>query len=134
MYSQMPAFSLFPCVIYYLSMNPIVRHTEQRMCKEIHMSRRQAHLVTLIGCMISLVSFCFLPYLVVPFSSFSFTGLQLLMLGDPSPLSNDEWNVGYPLGLQLLLVILLLLGAIREVFLTRRTKRAGHGYAKGIMI
>ena len=106
------------------------------------MSRRQAHLVTLIGCMISLVSFCFLPYLVVPFSSFSFTGLQLVILEDRIPLPNYVVIVGYPLELQnipfiwaqLLLVILMLLGAIRDVFLTRRTERAGHGYAKGIII
>jgi hypothetical protein len=79
---------------------------------------------------------------VVPSSSFSFTGLQLVILGDPIPLPNYEMIVGYPLVLrniafiwaQLLLVILLLLGAIRDVFLTRRTERAGHGYAKGIMI
>jgi len=64
------------------------------------MSRRQAHLVTLIGCMISLVSFCFLPYLVVPFSSFSFTGLQLVILEDRIPLPNYVVIVGYPLELQ----------------------------------
>jgi hypothetical protein len=50
------------------------------------MFRILGRLVTIVGCMISLVSFCFLPYLVVPYTSFTFTGLQLVNLGSQIPL------------------------------------------------
>src|SRR5579884_2006449 len=61
------------------------------------MLRIQGYLVTIFGCMISLVSFCFLPYLVVPHTSFTFTGLQLLFLGPRIPLPHYfSLQITYP--------------------------------------
>ena len=50
------------------------------------MARMLGRLVTLCGCLLFMASFCFLPYLVVPYTSFSFTGFQLLFLGPQIPL------------------------------------------------
>jgi len=50
------------------------------------MARMVGRLVTLGGCLLFMASFCLLPYLVVPSTSFSFTGFQLLFLGPQIPL------------------------------------------------
>jgi hypothetical protein len=52
------------------------------------MARILGRLVTLCGCLLFIASFCFLPYLVVPYTSFTFTGFQLLFLGPHIPLSH----------------------------------------------
>jgi hypothetical protein len=105
------------------------------------MSRVQGDLVTLVGCVVSLVSFCVLPSLVVPFSPFTFTGVQLVTSGDQILLPHSSVVQHIPAMLQNVpfiwvppfLVPLLGLAALRDVWLTRREELADQGRGRGII-
>lgn len=96
------------------------------------------------GCLIALVSFCLLPYLMVPGSSLAFTGWELVTLGryiylppDPnvsgSPTGWTLLNIPF-IGVSLLLVVLLLLAAVGDLVLTWTTEPARRRITRGVRI
>ena len=92
------------------------------------MSRFQGYLVTVIGCVISLLSFFLLPYLVISFPNsgpYAFTGFQLTDFGSQSQVlaDSDLSNRMQLLWVQPLLVVLVLLIALIQLLLSFNKKR-----------
>lgn len=116
------------------------------------MSHIRGHLVTIGGCVISLASFCLLPYLVRTEPSVAFTGWQLVTLGSSIFLPPDPKVYNLPpapppglelvnipfIGVQLLLVVLLLFVAVgdllRTLLLTFVDEPVRKGITRGILI
>lgn len=96
------------------------------------MSRLWSNLTTMVGCVIALVSFCFLPYLEVPSTPFAFTGWQLVNSGSEISLPGYFVYSGVQAVLRnvpllwapLLLVLLLLLAAGGNSVLPQRDELA----------
>ena len=110
------------------------------------MSRMRGHLVTIVGCLISLVSFCLLPYVAVgdgPAAA-AVTGLQLVTSGSLIPLptppgSNPPqfWLQNLPfifIWVPLVLVVLLLLAAVGDLLLTRQGESVRKGITRGFLV
>lgn len=110
------------------------------------MSRMYGHLVTLIGCIVSCLAFCFLPYLVVSGTSFQFTGLQLVNSGSQIPLphyytiqSASTGNIQGVLqndqSVDLLLVMIIVMGllAIGGLWWSGMRRSPAKGLALGII-
>lgn len=106
------------------------------------MSRFQGYLVTVIGCAVSLLSFFFLPYLVISFAgggTYAFTGFQLTDLGNQSSVlaDSDLINRLQLLWIQPLLVALVLVIALIQLLLSlnkRRDEMAAQRGALGVLI
>lgn len=110
------------------------------------MSRMYGHLVTLIGCIVSSVAFCFLPYFVVLDTSFQFTGLQLVNLGPQIPLPHyytiQAAGIGNIQGvlqndqsvdLLLVLIIVMVLLALGGLWWSGMRRSPAKGMALGII-
>ena len=103
------------------------------------MARILGPLVTFCGCLLFIVSFCFLPYLVVPYSSFTFTGFQLLFLGPHIPLPHYFVVENIPGVLQndsfvwrlMVLLVLMVLLAVAGLWPNQRLAK---GTAWGVVI
>jgi len=103
------------------------------------MARILGRLVTLGGCLLFIASFCFLPYLVVPYTSFTFTGFQLLFLGPQIPLPHYFVVENIPGVLQnnsfvwqlMVLLVLMVLFAVAGLW---PNQRLAQGMAWGVII
>ena len=92
------------------------------------MARILGRLVTVCGCLLFIVAFCFFPYLVVPYSSYSFTGLQLVFSGPQIPLPHYFVVENIPVVLQnnspvwqlMVLLVLVVLCAMAGLWPNRR--------------
>jgi hypothetical protein len=108
------------------------------------MSRVQGHLVTIVGCLISLASFCLLPYLAI--ADAAYTGLQLVTSGSLIPVPFPPAPNGHPphfwlqnlppifTWVPLLLVVLLLLAAVGDLLITRHSESVRKGITRGILV
>ncbi|HEU5382083.1 MAG TPA: hypothetical protein VFV38_42245 [Ktedonobacteraceae bacterium] len=106
------------------------------------MPRLQGYMLTIIGCLLALLSFTFLPYIVITFpnkGTYALNGWQLLGSHGPSAIFDQTgaYNRIQLSWLQPVLITLLLLCAIIQFVLDRnpqREARAGRRGALSVLI